>query len=467
VIGLVVSLLGAFGRRRALAASVLALTLAAGAAAPARADEPAGPPVPTAEISAEIAVLRSQIAEIQARIGALQAQLEQMASAQAAVPVEPPPPTVGGTGGMKLLDLSFGGLFTAAASQATEPDLRLLESGGHDPKNRGVTVQNLEMTLSGVVDPYLRADANLVFQIDEAGESHVEVEEAYLTTQSLPAGLQVKAGTFFSSFGRLNPQHPHQWDFADQPVISGRLLGGDGLRGPGAQLSWLVPLPFYTEAIVGLQNAQGETAFSFRNVPGEEFAGRMLSERDVKNLDDLLQLGRIVTSFDVTPSFTLVPGISFVRGPNASGPRARTSITGVDLYGHWRPLSNDHGWPFFRVQAEWMERRYDAAAQALEDGTSLPAETLVDRGGYLQTLWGFRRRWVGGVRYDWLDGGDASDPLRDPRRRWATNVTFYPTEFSKFRLQYNYDSPDFLDEKISSLLFQFEYLYGAHGGHKF
>jgi hypothetical protein len=250
-------------------------------------------------------------------------------------------------------------------------------------------------------------------------------------------------------------------------VVSGRLLGGDGLRGPGAQLSWLAPLPFFAEAIVGAQNSHGETAFSFRNAPGEEFAGRLLQEIDARSPSDLLWLGRLLTSFDLTPSFTLMPGASYARGPNATGPDAETSITGVDLYGHWRPLSNDHGWPFVRLQGEWMERRYDAAAQIREDGTALPAERLVDRGYYLQTLWGFRRRWVAGLRYDDFDGGDAADPLRDLRRRWATNLTFYPSEFSKLRLQYNYDSPTFLDDDVSSLLLQFEFLYGAHGGHKF
>jgi hypothetical protein len=57
--------------------------------------------------------------------------------------------------------------------------------------------------------------------------------------------------------------------------------------------------------------------------------------------------------------------------------------------------------------------------------------------------------------------------LRDHRERWTTNLTFYPSEFSKLRLQYNFDSPEYLDDDVSSVFFQFEYLYGAHGGHKF
>jgi ABC-type Mn2+/Zn2+ transport system permease subunit len=466
-LGLLVSGVGVLRRRWSAAAIALVVLFASAGGAVAQ-TVPEGDEA--VAVAAELATLKAEIAAAQARIAALEARLAALADAVPPEKVPPPPaapPATSRAGGLKLLDLSFGGLFAAAASDAGEGDLRLLELGGHDPKNRGFTVQNLEMTLSGAIDPYLRGDASLVFQIDEEGESFVEVEEAYLTTQALPAGLQLKAGTFFSPFGRLNPQHPHQWDFADQPVVSGRLLGGDGLRGPGAQLAWLTPLPFYAEAILGVQNSHGETAFSFRNAPGEEFAGRLLEERDVRNPSDLLWLGRLVTAFDLTPSFTLMPGASYALGPNATGPDAETSIAGVDVYGHWRPLANDHGWPFVRVQGEWMERRYDAAAQLLEDGTPLPAERLVDRGAYLQALWGFQRRWVTGLRYDWFDGGDTSDPLRDPRERWAANLTFYPSEFSKFRLQYNYDSPRFLDRDISSVLLQFEFLYGAHMGHKF
>ncbi len=461
-LGVLVSALGVFRRRKKGAAAVLVALLLIPAAAQAQGSDAAA--------ASDVESLKSALAAAEARIAALEKRLDELAAKSEPAPPPAPAPMPAPAppgGGLKLLDLSFDGLFAAAASDATEPELRQLEAGGHDPKNRGFTLQNFEMTVGGVVDPYLRADANLVFQIDEAGESHVEVEEAYLTTLALPAGLQAKAGTFFSAFGRLNPQHPHQWDFADQPVVSSRFMGGDGLRGPGAQLSWLMPTPFYAEATFAAQNSNGEIATSFRGVPGEEFADRTLLDTHVQSPSDLLMLGRLVTSFDLTDSLTILPGVSYVRGANGTGPEARTSITGVDFYGKWKPLSNDHGWPFVGVQAEWMQRNYEAATQTLPGGALLPSDTLVDHGAYAQGVWGFRRRWVAGLRYDWANGNDPADPARDLRKRWSTDVTFYPSEFSKFRLQYSLDDPQFLDKQISSLFFQFEFLYGAHGGHKF
>lgn len=72
----------------------------------------------------------------------------------------------------------------------------------------------------------------------------VEIEEVYATTTSLPANLQLRAGQFLTRFGRFNPTHPHTWDFVDQPLIIGNFFGPDGNRGVGAELSYLMSLPF-------------------------------------------------------------------------------------------------------------------------------------------------------------------------------------------------------------------------------
>lgn len=98
-------------------------------------------------------------------------------------------------GNRAYLNLSFDGLFAAGSSSAT--DVEALEPGGHDPKQRGFTVQNLETTFEGAVDPYFRALSAIVFQVDPEGESVLEVEEAYAETTSLPGNLPTASGTVF------------------------------------------------------------------------------------------------------------------------------------------------------------------------------------------------------------------------------------------------------------------------------
>jgi len=400
-----------------------------------------------------------------------------------------PPPSqgisLGAAGTLKLLDIAFDILAVGGTSTATEDEMRLLEAGGHDPKNRGFTIQNVELTFAGVVDPYLRGDANIVLQIDQDGETTIELEEAYLTTLEFPYNLQLKAGQYFSQFGRLNAQHPHSWDFVDQPVINSRLLGGDGFRGPGAQLSWLTPLPFFAELTGSVQNSQGETASSFRGVVGDSVAGRPLINRPVQSLADLAYVLRLKTSFDPTEEITIVPGISALFGPNATDQSSMTQIYGADFYLKWKPLANDQGWPFVAWQTEVMIRRYEAAAVFDGGGAQIDrARTLGDWGAYSQVVWGFARPWVMGFRLDYARGQDDTfsdgsyssdtDSLRDRRERASVNLTYYPSEFSKVRLQYNYDRAEFLSrapfsdpKDAHSIYLQFEILFGAHAAHKF
>ena len=408
--------------------------------------------------------LQEQIQSLQNEVKGLRDQMRSSASVSEQKPV-PPQIRSGGAGASMNPKISLDGLFAAGAS--TAPDVENIETGGHDPGQQGFTVQNVEVALSAAVDPYFTGNANIVYQLDRQGESFVELEEAYLTSTALPWNLQIKAGQFFSQFGRLNPTHPHAWDFVDQPLVNGRFLGPDGLRGPGVQISYLLPTPIYAEALVALQNGSGETGLSFRNRADEVLFGRTLINRPVTHLTDLLFVPRVVGSVDLTETQTVVVGISGAFGPNASGADTRTAIYGADFFYKWKPLRAESGWPFVGWQTEVMARRYEAGPGG---GMPLPQEVLRDRGGYTQLLWGFTRRWIAGVRLDYVAGtGDdpAADPLRDRRFRVSPDLSFYPSEFSKWRLQYNRDDIQSRNKIVHSVFLQWEFLIGEHGAHKF
>jgi hypothetical protein len=328
---------------------------------------------------------------------------------------------------------------------------------------------------------------------------------------ALPWNLQVRAGQLLSDFGRINSQHPHAWGFVDAPLVSTRLFGADGLRNPGARLAWLAPTPFFTELSLGIQNSQGETAASFRSAghshggEGEEglpFGYRHPdNDRGVQGVEDLLFTPRLATSFELTDEQTLLLGASAALGPNGSGARGDTvtQIYGVDAYWKWKPANHHAGFPFVSWQTEAMLRRYQLGAfdwdengngladdgEVVNAATGGPArlksETVTDGGFYSQVLYGFRQGWVAGLRGDFVTGsrGDyeklsltldgkrlGRDPERTERWRISPNVTWYPTEFSKLRLQYNYDDRRGLGEDHSIWL-QFEFLLGAHAAHKF
>ena len=65
------------------------------------------------------------------------------------------------------------------------------------------------------------------------------------------------------------------------------------------------------------------------------------------------------------------------------------------------------------------------------------------------------------------DTGDPGDPALASRLRLSPVWTWFPTEYSKLRLQYNFDQGDAFERDEHSLWLQLEFLLGAHAAHKF
>ena len=365
------------------------------------------------------------------------------------------------------MNLSLDVLMDLGTSSAEDPG-EYLNLGDHDPHNRGFTMPNTELVVDGAVDPYFKGFTNIVFKLDDDNSTDVELEEAYLQSTCLPWNLQLRAGQFFAHFGRQNSQHPHTWGFVDQALMLTRAFGPDGLRNPGLELSWLAPTPFYLNFELGVFNGQGGTAWGFRNP--EEVHGRASLDTGLSSLSDLLYVPRVSASFDIGDTQTVVLGLSGAFGPNDTGRDTRTSIGGVDLYWKWKPTNAHQGFPFVSWQTEFLYDRFEAGAAPAAPVGPLPAETLRDWGGYTQVLWGIKPRWVLGLRGEWVDGNrgayDAGDVFRKRRVRVSPNITWYPSEFSKFRLQYDYDDLEG-GQTENSVWLQAEFLLGSHAAHKF
>jgi hypothetical protein len=405
----------------------------------------------------------------------------------------------GGAAQARLIDIAFSTLVAAGGSSVGDHALGDLEGGAHDPNQNGFTLQQGELSLTGAVDPYFSGEAHLI-----ATPDGVELEEAFLTTSALPLGLQVEAGYSLTEFGLLNPTHAHAWDWLDQPVVNTRMFGGEGLRSPGARIAWLVPLPFFAELHAGVQNAnEGELTTSFMATEG--VGGRPAVERDVRGFDDMLWLVRANASWDLTDESALLLGATGLYGPNQTGSDGETWIYGIDAKVRWRPASNFRGWPFVLWQTEAIGRSYHADGFAAgtdigggeddhghghdedegeeEEESEFPNDlasgTLHDYGFYSQLLVGFRYGWAAGFRAEYATGSGASiadgspdaranDPLRDDRLRLAPLLVWHPTEFSRLRLQYNYDDADHLaGGDAHTVWLGAEILYGKHAAHKY
>jgi hypothetical protein len=326
-----------------------------------------------------------------------------------------------------------------------------LQTGGHDPTQTGFNLQQLELAASAAVDPYLRFDANLVF-----GLFGVELEEAYGTTLDLPLRLQARFGQFLTRFGRINSTHLHAWDFVDQPIAIGRVFGAEGNRGLGVELSWITPLPWYVEIVGSATGAAGEgTARSFFGA----------DDLGVESPADLLYVTALEQFFPVTDDWSLLLGFSGAFGPNSTGRDNRTEVYGTDLYVKYRPITRQSS-TIVTLQTEWLYRR-----------RQVPSDVLADVSGYAQLFWRFDQRWGTAARYEYgspsfdssgdVAAGDPLDPeWTESRHRVSANLTYWPSEFSRFRLQGGRDMPGVVDG-IWSVFLAAELVTGAHGSHAF
>lgn len=354
-------------------------------------------------------------------------------------------------------DISFIADVALAAFSGDPANIPTLQAGGHDPQKTGFNLQALELSVGKAVDPYFRFDANIVFASDG-----VEIEEAYATTLALPYGLQARAGKFLTRFGRLNASHPHTWDFADQPFMLSRIFGGEGNRGLGVEVSWLAPLPWYAELVGSVTDAQEEGAtrsFISKDVTPD------FQVRRITDFDDTLALKQF---FALSDDWSLMWGLSFATGPNGQGLTTNTfsQIYGTDLYVKYRPLSGGD-FTIVSLQAEGYYR-----VRQLQD------DALNDFGGYAYLFWRFQPTWGAALRYEYgspttnRQGAVADDYLDHgqwtaSRHRVSANLTWWPTEFSRLRLQGNVDFPRWLAQPVYGAFLTAEFSVGAHGAHKF
>jgi len=110
---------------------------------------------------------------------------------------------------LRLIDVSLDALIAGGSSTLRDRQLQLIQGGGHDPRKRGFTVQNVELSLTGAVDPYFNGESHIIFFIDPiSGETVVELEEAFSPPRSSPGDCSSKAGNFSPSSAASTPSTP-------------------------------------------------------------------------------------------------------------------------------------------------------------------------------------------------------------------------------------------------------------------
>lgn len=351
--------------------------------------------------------------------------------------------------------------------------------------SNGFNLGESELVMSATVDPYFDARFTATF----GGHGDVEVEEAWLHTRSLPAGLRVKAGKFLSEIGYQNSQHPHSWDFSDQNLAYAGILGDHGLIDSGLQLTWLAATPFYL--LLGIEALQGDDQERFGTlIDADDADGIVTSGAGFGDPEDGPRLTTTFMKFgpELGDDHALQLGLSWARAKQfqqviAESVGEEYALDGDQtLYGldavYKLDGRGERGQGDLKLVAEYMRLEKDMQVTGAEAASPLAVGSRVSGtqdGYYVQATYGFLPRWQVGARYDVSgatneldEAGSALEFGKSTRSTLA--LSFYPSEFSRLRLQAS--SGDIVAEDGSNtdlrqFLLSYSLSLGTHGAHKF
>lgn len=291
----------------------------------------------------------------------------------------------------------------------------------------GVSIQEVELRFTSDVDAYARAAATLAFHDEE-----VHFEELYADILTMPAGLGLRAGQFYAPVSRENTQHTHNLPFVQRSLAQAHLFG-EGWSSPGAQLSWLPELPFYTEL-----RAAGVDASDTEWFGSEENGG-------------MAGVGQIVSMFDLGESTTFGLQAGGGIGENSLDDLSTVASAGVDL--RWKPARRTI-YRGLRLNSEvlWAERKGE---EPMDDDLRPPGEVT---GWTTYAQYQFARRWWVSGRYDWMDPEEGGD-----QTRWGASFSFVPSHFQALRLEFS--STDDGEDISNSVFLQYNITIGSHPAH--
>jgi hypothetical protein len=316
----------------------------------------------------------------------------------------------------------------------------------------GFSSGEAEINLNASVDA--RYFGNLTLGIGEVdGSVDVGLEEAWFQTTSLPMGLSLLGGRFFSEAGYLNSFHFHSDDFTDRPLPYQAFFGGR-YTVDGVQARWVAPASLLVEIGAELNWGGGHPA----TANGDSSPGAWTLFSNIGG--------------DVGDSHSWQFGLAWI-GADAmqrTAEGASEAFTGdsdlaaVDFVWKWAPGGNPVR-QNFKLQGEYFRRSETGLFAGLPyDGDQT--------GWYLQGVWQFAPTWRTGLRHDVVDADNgpllAGTGLEDPGRsssRDSLMLDWSPSEFSRLRMQYTNDKV--LPQSDHQWHLQYIMSIGAHGAHQF
>jgi hypothetical protein len=314
-----------------------------------------------------------------------------------------------------------------------------------------------ELVASANIDDKFYGYLVLAAELDE-NETEVELEEAWIQTLTLPGGLGVKAGKFFSDIGYQNIRHPHTWDFVEAPLPYAAFLGGN-LADTGVQVRWLAPTALFVE--IGGELLRGD-AFPAAGASNDGSGSSTVFARLGGDLGvgHSWRVGLSLLRAEAVGRESLVDEVPVLFDGDAD-------VGIVDFVWKWAENGNPRD-RNFTVIAEFLRR--SESGTLTEDATTVGYDQS-QSGYYVAGTYQFRPRWRVGMRYDTYEADPALaalpgiGPIGTDPERLSVMVDFSNSEFSRLRVQIS--DVDAGSGSTTGVYLQYTMSLGSHGAHAF
>ncbi|MGE0314976.1 MAG: hypothetical protein AB7P21_25450 [Lautropia sp.] len=326
-------------------------------------------------------------------------------------------------------------------------------------RERGFGLGHTELTASGNIDDRFLGRATAALHAHD-GAVEVELEEAFVETLTLPAGLTARGGRFLSQIGYLNEQHPHADDFVTRPLLYRAFLGShyydDGLR-----LNWTAPTALYWRVGVEL-------------LGGRQLVPEAVRSRTLGAVSLSTKLGG-----DIGPSQSWQLGLGVLH--NRLEPIVEEEAAGALEAEHDHAHGSSYvGRNLFIADAVWKwapegnnrERQVRLSAEYARVTKPSAFATSDDfhEAWYVSAVYRFAPQWEAGLRYGQLSVREPHDDhFHDGRlREVAAMIAWKRSHFSVLRLQFTTQSnaAGFPDAGKAVML-QYVMSLGGHGAHSY
>jgi hypothetical protein len=403
-------------------------------------------------LSREIAAIK---AEYEKRIRQLELQLEELQmqilrnAPESETPAMVAPPVVASQQTGSALNPAItviGNMVGRIDSQKVfnEDDVRI---------DNKILLREAEIDMRLPIDPYADGVFIAAFETEAPGEFSVGVEEGYANIKKLPfwdrtpLGLKIKAGRFRPLFGSTNLLHTHDLPQSYRSLPVQEFLGPEGFIKDGLSANFFLP-------VAGEQSSLDLTLDA---LTGGDIAVSPNPESRMSYLGHLRYYGVFGGSHN------LELGWSSYFQPKGNGVE-ETDIHGFDFMYRWKPARRG-AWKSFILGGELI---FGRKAYPEADESPDVARAILSRQpgsgkplGYSTFIQcQFDRRTYAGVRYD------KTDVLYDPalkRRSITPYVSYYFSEFLRFRLNYEHRWSDlFTESGRNSVFTELNFVFGSH-----